>query len=124
MLPEPGPFLYVGAEDDADEIYRRLEAILKHYGANFSDLNGKFYLLTLVGEDAVLGHAGRSGLVKPTPLFLRLMKAASEIKPVLIGIDTSADVFVGDENNRAEVRQFVGLLRRLAIAAGGYVIAN
>ncbi len=124
MLPEPGAFLYVGAEDDADEIYRRLADILRHYGAEFSDLKGKFHLLTLVGEDAVLGLADRTGLVKPTSLFLRLMKAASEIKPMLIGIDTTADVFVGDENSRAEVRQFVGLLRRLAIASGGYVIAN
>jgi RecA-family ATPase len=30
-------------------------------------------------------------------------------------IDTSADVFAGNENDRMQVRQFVGLLRRLAI---------
>ena len=37
-LPEPGPFLYFGAEDEADEIHRRLADILKHYGADFPDL--------------------------------------------------------------------------------------
>ena len=112
------------AEDDNDEIYRRLADILKFYGADFPDLNGNFHLLTLVGEDAALGVGDRTGLVKPTPLFLRLMKAASEIKPALIGIDTAADVFAGDENNRAQVRQFIGLLRKLAIASGGYVMVN
>jgi RecA-family ATPase len=59
----------------------------------------------------MLGHADHTGLVKPTPLFLRLMKAAIEIKPMLIDIDTSADAFAGNENNRSQVRQFVGMLR-------------
>jgi RecA-family ATPase len=123
-LPEPGPFLYFGAEDETDEIHRRLADILKSYGVDFPDLNGKVHLLTFAGEDAVLGHADHSGIVKPTPLYARLLKGASEIKPVLIGIDTSADVFAGNENDRAQVRQFVGLLRKLAIEANAYVIVN
>jgi RecA-family ATPase len=123
-LPEPGPFLYFGAEDETDEIHRRLADILKHYGADFPDLQGNIHLLTFAGEDAVLGHADHTGLVKPTPLFLRLLKAAIEIKPVLIVLDTSADVFAGNENDRSQVRQFVGLLRKIAIQANGYVIVN
>jgi RecA-family ATPase len=123
-LPEPGPFLYFGAEDETDEIHRRLADILKHYGADFPDLKGNLHLLTFAGEDAVLGHADHTGLVKPTPLFERLMKAAIEIKPVLIGIDTSADVFAGSENDRAQVRQFVGLLRKMSIAANAYIVVN
>jgi RecA-family ATPase len=123
-LPEPGPFLYFGAEDETDEIHRRLADILMHYGADFPDLNDSLHLLTFAGEDAVLGRADHTGLVKPTPLFERLLKAAIEIKPVLIGIDTSADVFAGNENDRAQVRQFVGLLRKMSIAANSYVIVN
>ncbi len=123
-LPEPGPFLYFGAEDETDEIHRRLADILMHYGADFPDLQGNLHLLTFAGEDAVLGHADHTGLVKPTPLFERLMKAAIEIKPVLIGIDTSADVFAGNENDRAQVRQFVGLLRKMSIAANAYIVVN
>jgi RecA-family ATPase len=123
-LPEPGPFLYFGAEDETDEIHRRLADILKHYEADFPDLQGNIHLLTFAGEDAVLGHADRSGLVQPTALFERLMKAAIEIKPVLIGIDTSADVFAGNENDRAQVRQFVGMLRKMAMQANAYIIIN
>jgi RecA-family ATPase len=63
-------------------------------------------------------------LVQSTALFERLMKAAIEIKPVLIGIDTSADVFAGNENDRAQVRQFVGMLRKLAMQANAYIIIN
>lgn len=39
-----------------------------------------------------------------------------------IGLDTSADIFAGNENDRAQVRQFIGLLRGLAIAADAAVI--
>jgi RecA-family ATPase len=89
-LPEPGPFAYLGAEDDVGELHRRLADILKHYGADFPDLQGNVHLLSFAGEDAVLGHADHTGLVRPTPLYERLMKAAMEIRPVLIGLDTSA----------------------------------
>jgi RecA-family ATPase len=123
-LPEPGPFLYFGAEDETDEIHRRLVDILKHYGGDFPELQGNLHLLTFAGEDAVLGHADRTGLVKPTPLYDRLLKAASEVKPVLIGIDTSADVFAANENDRAQVRQFVGMLRKMAMQANAYIIVN
>jgi RecA-family ATPase len=123
-LPEPGAYLFVGAEDDTDEIHRRLADILRHYGADFPDLQHNLHLLTFAGEDCVLGHSDRTGLVKPTALFERLLKAAIEIKPVLIGIDTAADVFAGNENDRSQVRQFIGLLRKLAIQANAYIIVN
>jgi len=37
-----------------------------------SDLVGKFYPLSLAGEDAVLARANHQGAVQPTPLFARL----------------------------------------------------
>src|SRR5213080_2306344 len=37
-LPEPGPAFYIGAEDDEDELHRRLAAIAKHYGVTFEEL--------------------------------------------------------------------------------------
>jgi RecA-family ATPase len=123
-LPEPGSFLYFGAEDETDEIHRRLADILIYYRADFPDIAGKVHLLTFAGEDAVLGVPDATGLVKPTPLFLRLLAAASEIKPIMICLDTSADVFAGNEIDRAQVRQFIGMLRKLAIAANAYVIVN
>jgi RecA-family ATPase len=43
---------------------------------------------------------------------------------VLIGIDTSADVFAGNENDRSQVRQFVGMLRKMAMQANAYIIIN
>ena len=122
-MPEPGPAIYYGAEDDADELHRRLTAIAEHYGVKFSDLiTGGLHLLSFAGADAVLAIPDRQGKVQPTPLFERLLEAAADIRPMHIGIDATADTFAGNEIDRSQVRQFVGLMRKLAIAAGGSVV--
>jgi RecA-family ATPase len=82
-----------------------------------SDLKrGGFNVLSLAGEDAILGGADRNGIVQPTQLFAQLKEAACDIKPKLIGLDTASDIFAGAENDRAQVRQFIGLLRGAAMA--------
>jgi RecA-family ATPase len=43
-------------------------------------------------------------------------------KPRLLVLDTLADVFAGNENARSEARQFIGLLRGLAIDHGLAVV--
>jgi RecA-family ATPase len=50
-----------------------------------------------------------------------LLEAAGDIKPKMIAIASSADVFAGNEIDRSQVRQFVSLLTRIAIAANGTV---
>src|SRR5262249_23372266 len=121
MLAEKGPVLAIACEDDADELHRRLSLILNHFGATFEDVKD-LHLLSLAGQDAVLATPDRSGLMKTTPLFDRLSVAACKIHPKLIILDNSADVFGGNENDRAQVRQFVGILRGLAIAADAGVL--
>ena len=116
MLPELGPAIYFGAEDEADEIRRRMGDIAAHYSATFADLvDGGLHLLSFAGKDALLGVANRAGIIEPTRLFHRLHKAVCAIKPQTLVIDTSADVYAGNENDRMQVRQFVGLLRGLAM---------
>jgi RecA-family ATPase len=122
-LPERGPAIYLGCEDDTDELHRRLADIAKHYGVTFADLiEGGLHLICLAGKDALLGTPDRSGRIIATTLFKELLEAAARIKPKHIGIDTSADVYGGNEIDRGQVRQFVGLLRQLAIAADGSVV--
>jgi RecA-family ATPase len=70
----------------------------------------------------VLAYFDRNGLIKPTPLFEELKQAAHDIHPKLIGLDTSADIFGGNEIDRSQVRQFIGLLRGLAIAGNSAVL--
>jgi RecA-family ATPase len=116
MLPEPGPAIYFGAEDDADELRRRIADIAAHYHVSVADLiAGGLHLASFAGKNAVLGAANRAGIIEPTPLYSRIHKTVCETKPKTLVIDTSADVFAGNENDRTQVCQFVGQLRRLAI---------
>ena len=65
--------------------------------------------------------AGSGGKIEPSPLYNQLLEAARDIRPKMIGIASSANVFAGNENDRAQVQQFAGLLTGLAIAADGAV---
>jgi RecA-family ATPase len=122
QLPTPGPAVYVGAEDDVDELHRRLAAIVAHYHGTFAEMRNRLFISSLAGKDAVLGAADRTGKVNPTPLFTRLFEVVTAIKPKLIALDTAADLFAGNENDRTQARQFIGLLRMLAIAGNSSVL--
>ena len=109
-----GPCLYYGAEDEADELHRRLATIVKRAGQNLSDLEG-IRLIPMAGLDAVLAEPDRKGNLAATAIFPKLEAETRNLRPKLIVIDPSADVFGGDEINRSQVRKFVSMLRGLAI---------
>jgi RecA-family ATPase len=114
-VPEPGPIIYFSAEDDRDEIHRRLADIIAVQSLDFRDFNW-FHLVLLAGKDAVLAIPNsRTGTICPTSLFVALVDKIGRIKPRLLILDNLADVFVGNENSRPEARQFIGLLRGIAI---------
>jgi RecA-family ATPase len=122
MDPAPGAAIFVDAEDDRDELRRRLRAVLDHYGATHQEaVRGGLHLISLTGEDAVLATCSKGGKIEPTPRYAQLLEAASDIKPKMIGIASSADVFAGSEIDRSQVQQFIGLLTRMAIRADGAV---
>jgi RecA-family ATPase len=112
LLPEPGRTLVLSAEDDADEMQRRLEDIRKFYGARMANLSD-IRLVDLVGEDSILGTLMK-GQIVPAAMYHALDAYMAEFKPGLTILDVLADMFAGDENNRAQVRQFIGLLKKLA----------
>jgi RecA-family ATPase len=121
-LPEQGPAIYIDAEDGVDVIHRRLAAVARHYGVTFEQMiNGGLHIISLVGRDAVLATVNRSGKVEPTTLYKQIVEAAGDIQPRSITIASSANVFTGDENNRTQVTQFVGMLTHVAIVADGSV---
>lgn len=122
QMPAHGSAVYVGAEDDPHELQRRLTAIARHYHVTFAELADRLFISSLAGRDAVLGVADRSGIVRATPLFTQLLEHVRKVRPMLIALDTAADMFAGNENDRGQVRQFIGLLRALAIAGGSAVL--
>jgi len=113
--PQSGPVVYVSAEDDLDELNRRLEDIAKGYGVAIADLKD-FHFVPLAGLDAVMAApGGKTGIIATTPIWRGLAAVVERYGPRLVIIDTLADVFAGNENVRTEARQFIGLLRGLAI---------
>jgi RecA-family ATPase len=124
-VPEPGPVIYMGAEDEADELHRRLDAIARHYGEPFSAMmvNG-LYAASYAGEDMTLARFDRHGSIEPTLRYDRLLEQACDIHPVIVALDTLSDIFGGNENDRVQVSAFIGLLRKLAMAANCAVIIN
>lgn len=121
-MPEPGPAFYLGAEDDQNEIHIRLAAIAKDYGVTFKELTeGGLHVLPLLGKDATLCAATKSGRVEPTELYHQLREAAGDIKPKNISIDTLSRAFAGNELDRAQVYAFANHMQALAMAAEGSV---
>jgi RecA-family ATPase len=119
---EPCNVLYASAEDPKEEIHFRLEQITKHLNITEEQL-ARFKLIDLAGKDStVVLFDSRSGQLKTTGLFAEIEKAAQEHNAGCIIIDAVADFFGGNENERREVRAFVGLLRGLAMRQGAAVV--
>ncbi|KPL55750.1 hypothetical protein ABB55_08490 [Prosthecomicrobium hirschii] len=112
-LPDVGPAIYLSAEDDRDELHRRLADICRAKGIDLADLDN-LHLLPLAGKDAVLGTAIGSTVMK-TERLKQIRQYAASVQPRLIVLDTLADLFAGNENDRTQARQFIGFLRGLAI---------
>lgn len=110
---QQGSALFLSAEDDDDEIHRRLDDILRASGKGYDAVAG-LTLRSLAGEDALLAVDSQIALMTTT-LFKELERRATNDAPSLIVIDTLADVYPANENDRTKVRQFVGILRGLAI---------
>jgi len=80
-MPTPGPVIYIGCEDDDDEICRRLEAIAQHYGVSRQDMQSDLHALSFAGRDSVLAFTDRIERLHPTPLFGQLRRDIESIRP-------------------------------------------
>jgi RecA-family ATPase len=108
-------------EDDLDEMHRRQEDINQFYGCGFEDLGAMKWLPRLGCDNALASfHDGR---MLRTELFDQLLAAAKEHEAQLVIPDTLADVFAGNENDRAQARAFAqGVLGLLAREITGAVV--
>ncbi|RAZ84203.1 ATPase [Mesorhizobium hawassense] len=112
--PAAGRALYLGAEDEADEFHRRLAEIADGHERSLADLSD-LRLIPLADRDALLAVPDRSGNMTKTAVLGSLIELVTDFRPGLLVLDTSADLFGGDEIKRVQVRQFVAMLRTIAI---------
>ena len=117
VVPEPGPVLFITAEDDEDELHFRYDRIAESYGTDFNKLaDAGLNVFSLAGsKDSEIAVADARGKVKTTALFDRIVRTAREIRPRWIGLDTAADLFLINERDRMQVRQCIALLRGIAL---------
>jgi RecA-family ATPase len=110
-----GPFLYIGAEDDEDELQRRLDQMRIELGYTWGDL-ADFHFRSFAGEDALIAIFDRSAqIIQATKLLTKIETRINHLGAICCVLDTSADVFGGDEISRTQVRQFVGMLRGICL---------
>lgn len=110
-----GPCLFLTAEDELDEVHRRLADIVKSHGVRIDDLDN-LVISSLAGEDALLGAPkDKGGEIQATKLYKVLAGVIAKMRPALVVLDTLADLFGGDENQRSQARQFITLIRKLAL---------
>ena len=120
MKVEPCPVLYVSAEDPTDELHFRLDQIRAQLQQPAS--LAALHVLDLAGEPATIASFSKDGQIKLTALFNYIENVAQKRKAGLVIFDAAADFFGGNENERSEVRAFIGALRGLAMRLDAAVL--
>lgn len=113
---DQGGVEFLTAEDALDELHRRLVDVARSMGKPLSALRA-LNLTSLADHDALLAmpEGGRGGALAVTTLYNEVDQVLAESKPTLLVLDTLADIYGGDEVVRHQVRQFIGMLRRLCL---------
>lgn len=118
-----GKVMAIMCEDDEEELANRMRDIARHLKTSLNVFNDYLKLISRVGERNALIEFQHNGIGKPTPLFYKILNEAKAFRADVIVIDTAADTFPGNENDRSQVSQYVkNCLGRLAIETGSAVI--
>lgn len=112
----------VFCEDDEDELWRRQEAINRHYGVEFGDLENMQWLSRPCEDNALVAFEKFETPGEPTEFFQQVHDWMQEFGAQLLILDSLHDLFPGNENNRVQARQFINLLRRFAMDSDGAVV--
>ncbi|MBB3938162.1 AAA family ATPase [Aureimonas phyllosphaerae] len=112
-------------EDGEDELQRRHADILRALGLTHADTAGRLRIASRRNTDNLMALWDRhSGAMKRQAVWEQLRSDALAFRADVVIMDTIADIFAGEEQNRAQVTSFVkGVLGRLAAEIGGSVIA-
>lgn len=109
-------------EDDQNELHRRAKAICGHYRVDINSSEpGSIRWQGRFGRQNVMATFD-GGLIRPTEFFHEVEEAMRLSGASLLILDTAAQLFSGNENDRSEVTQFVNKLGELAIRFNAAVL--
>ena len=114
-------FAFLGENDETDTRIA-LDAICRHYGVAFADLKGRLLVASRAGLDNIMMTFDKSP-GRRSALAEELIRQVRKFGPGLVVLETAADLFGGNENDRSEVRRFVvDFCERIARECGCAVV--
>lgn len=123
MEVQPVRAVGIHCEDSRDELHIRQDAINRHLGLNFGDLEN-LKMVSRVGEDNSLMMVDKFN--RPTgagtAFYEQVRRLVQDFGAQLLVMDSLHDLFPGNENSRPEARMFINLLRKIALEIDGAVI--
>lgn len=125
---EAGGVLVLFAEDDADEIHRRLHRVHAHlqrvgYGKELAALKDRLFMYSTIGIDTLLTKKQADGEVSSTIIIERIAALAEQIPDLrLIVIDPASRFRGGEENSNEDATRFVEALEKLAKQTGASIM--
>ena len=129
-IGEYGPVLLLAAEDDIDQIHRRLHNCVNTLSSITQDnvtfnqrLDKNLFIKSMVAENNLMTHAVRGGEVTQTDYADRLIATVADLPDLkLIIVDPASRFRGGDENASQDATRFVEALEKVAKATGAAVI--
>jgi hypothetical protein len=125
---ETGSVLVLFAEDDDDEIHRRLhriqnQLVMAGHGKELAPLKDLLFIFSTIGTDTLLTKKGGTGEVAATVTVDRIAALARLILDLrLIIIDPGSRFRGGEENSNEDATRFVEALETLAQQTGATVL--
>ena len=125
---ETGGVIVLFAEDDEDEIHRRLHRIQNHLkiegdSTELAALNERLFIFSTIGTETLLTKKGATGEVTATVVVDRIAALARQVPDLrLIVIDPGSRFRGGEENSNEDATRFVEALERLAQLTGATVM--
>lgn len=120
QIGKPGSVLMLFAEEDIDDIHRRLIAIfdnlaIKEQSEVVKSIGQNLYIKSVVGQNNLLTmRYEKGGHLEETEYVDRLINTVSDLKDLrLIVIDPASRFRGGDENSNEDATRFVECLERL-----------
>ena len=110
-------------EDSEEELHRRQDDINTVFDQAYSGL-GDMRWISGVGDDWTLVNFTADGRMHTTERWNLLVREVTAFGARLLCLDTAADLFGGNENDRSQVRRFISLLGGLAREIDGSVLLN
>jgi RecA-family ATPase len=110
-----GRALFMSCEDPDAIIQRRLNRYCKEEGCTLDDLADLTFRSVIMHDTELAMPNLKTGKMEPTPLMFELIAHIKTTKPALVVLENTSDIFGGNENDRTQVRQFVRMLKQVAI---------